>query len=95
MQRSGGSPRSLDDCAATRSSTVQFSDVPRGEVKPGEVLKPAAAGTGLRAVQRVLRRRARQGVRRLPELRSAEPRGVGAAAAKVAREALAATRAVL
>ena len=46
MQRSGGSPRSLDDVRGDEIVYVQFSDVPRGDVKRGEVLNRLPPGHG-------------------------------------------------
>jgi len=46
MQRSGGSPRSLDDVRGDEIVYVQFSDVPRGEIKRGEVLNRLPPGQG-------------------------------------------------
>jgi 2-keto-myo-inositol isomerase len=46
MQRSGGSPRSLDDVRGEEIAYVQFSDVPRGDLKRGEVLNRLPPGQG-------------------------------------------------
>ena len=46
MQRSGGSPRSLDDVRTDELVYVQFSDVPVGELKAGEVLNRLPPGRG-------------------------------------------------
>jgi len=46
MQRSGGSPRSLDDVRGDEIVYVQFSDVPRREIKRGEVLNRLPPGQG-------------------------------------------------
>ena len=95
MQRSGGSPRSLDDVASDELVYVQFSDVPRGDVKPGEVLNRLPPGQGrvpFKEFFAAVLRRAYAGFMsyEAPNLAAwARP------AREVAREGLAATRSML
>ena len=77
LQRSGASLAAIEDVALGEIAYVQYSDVPRDRARAGQGARPAAAGPRQRAVQGDLRAARPEGLSRLHELRSPEPRGVG------------------
>jgi len=95
MQRSGGSPRSLDDVRGDEIVYVQFSDVPRGEVKPGEVLNRLPPGQGCVPFKEFFAAVRAKGYAGFLSYEAPNPVAWARPAGEVAREALAATRAVL
>src|SRR5437867_701408 len=95
MQRSGGSPRSLDDVRGDEIVYVQFSDVPRGEVKPGEVLNRLPPGQGCVPFKEFFAAVRAKGYAGFLSYEAPNPAAWSRPPGEVAREALAATRAVL
>jgi 4-hydroxyphenylpyruvate dioxygenase len=95
MQRSGGSPRSLDDVRGDEIVYVQFSDVPRGDVKPGEVLNRLPPGQGCVPFKEFFAAVRATGYAGFLSYEGPNTASWARPAADVAREALAATRAVL
>ena len=95
MQRSGGSPRSLDDVRGDEIVYVQFSDVPRGDVKPGEVLNRLPPGQGCVPFKEFFAAVRAKGYAGFLSYEGPNTASWARPAGDVAREALAATRAVL
>src|SRR2546429_197941 len=95
MQRSGGSPRSLDDVRGDEIVYVQFSDVPRGELKRGEVLNRLPPGQGCVPFKEFFAAVAAKGYAGFMSYEAPNPAAWARSGRDVAREALAATRAVL
>ena len=95
MQRSGGSPRSLDDVRGEEIVYVQFSDVPSGALDPKDMLNRLPAGRGVAPIRELFAAFAAKGYRG-PLSYEAPNRAAWARPAEdVAREGLAAARAVL
>jgi sugar phosphate isomerase/epimerase len=94
MQRSGGSPRDLEDLAARDIVYVQFSDVPR-DAKPGEVLNRLPPGRGIVPFKEFFAAIRARGYSGFVSYEGPNPAAWAQPAADVAREALAATRSVL
>jgi sugar phosphate isomerase/epimerase len=94
MQRSGGSPRELDDVAAADVVYVQFSDVPP-DAKPGEVLNRLPPGKGIVPFKEFFAAIRATGYAGFASYEGPNPAAWARPAGDVAREALAATRAVL
>ena len=95
MQRSGGTPRSLDDVRADEIAYVQFSDVPRGEIKRGEVLNRLPPGRGCVPFKEFFAAVRGTGYAGFVSYEAPNPAAWARPAREVAEEALAATRAVL
>jgi 2-keto-myo-inositol isomerase len=95
MQRSGGSPRSLDDVRADELVYVQFSDVPRGDVKRGEVLNRLPPGQGCVPFKEFFAAVRGTGYGGFLSYEGPNTAAWTRPAGEVAREALAATRAHL
>ena len=95
MQRSGGSPRSLDDVRGDEIVYVQFSDVPRGDLKRGEVLNRLPPGQGCVPFKEFFAAVAAKGYAGFMSYEAPNPAAWARPARDVAREALAAARAVL
>jgi 4-hydroxyphenylpyruvate dioxygenase len=95
MQRSGGSPRSLDDARSEEIVYVQFSDVPRGDLKRGEVLNRLAPGQGCVPFKEFFAAVRAKGYAGFMSYEAPNPEAWARAPGDVAREALAATRSVL
>jgi sugar phosphate isomerase/epimerase len=95
MQRSGGSPRSLDDVRGDEIVYVQFSDVPRGEVKRGEVLNRLPPGQGTVPFKDFFAAVRAKGYAGFMSFEAPNPLAWARPPSDVAAEALAATRAVL
>ena len=95
MQRSGGSPRALDDVRRDEIAYVQFSDVPRGELKRGEVLNRLPPGQGCVPFKEFFAAVVGTGYAGFMSYEAPNPAAWARPARDVAREALAATRAVL
>jgi sugar phosphate isomerase/epimerase len=95
MQRSGGSPRSLDDVRGDEIVYVQFSDVPRGELKRGEVLNRLPPGQGCVPFKEFFAAVRATGYAGFMSYEAPNPGAWARPPRDVATEALAATRAVL
>ena len=95
LGRSGAQPRELEDVALSEIAYVQYSDVPSERARAGQGPRPAAAGQRQRAVQGDLPRDRRQGLCGPFSYEAPNPQAWARPAEDVAREALAATRAVL
>jgi 2-keto-myo-inositol isomerase len=95
MQRSGGSPRSLDDVRGEEIVYVQFSDVPRGDLKRGEVLNRLAPGQGCVPFKEFFAAVRAKGYAGFMSYEAPNPEAWARPPSDVAREALAATRAAL
>jgi 2-keto-myo-inositol isomerase len=95
MQRSGGTPRSLDDVRGDEIVYVQFSDVPRGEIKRGEVLNRLPPGRGCVPFKEFFAAVRGTGYAGFASYEAPNPAAWARPAREVAEEALAATRAVL
>ena len=95
MQRSGGSPRSLDDVRGDEIVYVQFSDVPRGELKRGEVLNRLPPGQGAVPFKEFFAAVRAKDYAGFMSYEAPNPGAWARPPSDVAAEALAATRAVL
>ena len=95
MQRSGGSPRSLDDVRGEEIVYVQYSDVPHGEIKRGEVLNRLPPGRGCVPFKEFFAAVRATGYAGFMSYEAPNPGAWGRPPRDVAAEALAATRAVL
>ena len=95
MQRSGGSPRSLDDVRGEEIVYVQFSDVPHGELKRGEVLNRLPPGRGCVPFKEFFAAVRATGYAGFMSYEAPNPGAWARPPRDVAAEALAATRAVL
>jgi sugar phosphate isomerase/epimerase len=95
MQRSGGSPRSLDDVAADELVYVQFSDVPHPAPRPGEVLNRLPPGQGSVPFKEFFAAVRARGYAGFCSYEAPNPAAWARPPVDVAREALAATRRVL
>ena len=95
MHRSGGSPHSLDDVRGDEIVYVQFSDVPRGEVKRGEVLNRLPPGRGCVPFKEFFAAVHATGYAGFLSYEAPNPAAWARPPREVAAEALAATRAVL
>jgi sugar phosphate isomerase/epimerase len=94
LQRSGGSPRSLDDVAPEEIAYVQFSDVP-ADARPGEVLNRLPPGRGVAPFKEFFAALGAKGYRGFMSYEAPNPAAWARPGLDVAREALAATRAML
>jgi len=95
MQRSGGSPRSLDDVRGDEIFYVQFSDVPRGDLKRGEVLNRLPPGQGCVPFKEFFAAVREKGYTGYMSYEAPNPAAWARPAGEVACEALAAARALL
>lgn len=95
MQRSGGAPRDLEDLKPEEIAYVQFSDVPRSGLEPGKALDRLPPGRGSVPFREFFAAVARKGYAGYASYEAPNPAAWKRPAAEVAREALAATRAVL
>ena len=95
MQRSGGSPSSLDDVRGEEIAYVQFSDVPRGGLVPGQATDRLAPGAGAVPFREFFAKVAAKGYTGYASYEAPNPQAWSRPPADVSREALTATRAVL
>jgi 2-keto-myo-inositol isomerase len=94
LQRSGGSPRDLDDIAPGEIAYVQFSDVP-ATVEAGKVLDRLPAGRGVVPFREFFAAVAARGYRGYLSYEAPNPAAWTRPADDVAREAVAAARALI
>jgi sugar phosphate isomerase/epimerase len=94
LQRSGGSPRSLDDVESAEIAYVQFSDAP-ADAKPGEVLNRLPPGRGAVPFKEFFAAIAAKAYTGFMSYEGPNPAAWQRPALDVAREAVAATRSVL
>jgi sugar phosphate isomerase/epimerase len=93
--RSGGQPPELDDVAGAEIAYVQFSDVPATGLRPGYATDRLPPGAGVVPFRDIFARIAAKGYAGYASYEAPNPAAWARPAADVAREALAATRAVL
>jgi len=94
MERSGGQPSDLDDVPATDIAYVQFSDVPRSGLVPGQVLNRLPPGQGSVPFPAFFSAIGRKGYTGYCSYEAPNPAAWARDPAEVAREALEATRGV-
>ena len=95
MQRSGGSPRDFDDLRPEEIAYVQFSDVPRSGLVPGQALDRLPPGQGSVPFKEFFATLARRGYAGFASYEAPNPAAWKRPAEEVAREALVAARAAL
>ena len=95
LGRSGAEPRALDEVAPAEIAYVQYSDVPRTGLEPGKALDRLPPGRGTVPFTEIFGRIAAKGYTGPLSYEAPNPAAWARPAAEVAREALAATRAVL
>ena len=95
LERSGGSPRDLEDLKPEEIAYVQYSDVPRTGLEPGKALDRLPPGRGSVPFKEFFGVFARKGYRGYASYEAPNPAAWKRPAEEVAAEALAATRAVL
>jgi sugar phosphate isomerase/epimerase len=95
MQRSGGSPRDFEDLGLDEIAYVQFSDVPRSGLVPGQALDRLPPGQGSVPFKEFFAAFARKGYVGYASYEAPNPAAWKRPAEDVASEALAAARAVL
>lgn len=95
LERSGGSPRDLEDLKSEEIAYVQYSDVPRTGLEPGKALDRLPPGRGSVPFKEFFGVFARKGYRGYASYEAPNPAAWKRPAEEVAAEALAATRAVL
>jgi sugar phosphate isomerase/epimerase len=94
MERSGGQPSDLDDVPAADIAYVQFSDVPRSGLVPGQVLNRLPPGQGSVPFPAFFSAIGRKGYTGYCSYEAPNPAAWARDPAEVAREALEATRGV-
>jgi sugar phosphate isomerase/epimerase len=94
LGRSGATPRDLDDLRAEEIAYVQFSDVP-ARVEPGQALDRLPPGQGTVPLGEMFAAILARGYRGALSYEAPNPAAWARDPSEVAREALAATRAVL
>jgi 4-hydroxyphenylpyruvate dioxygenase len=95
MQRSGGSPRDFEDLKPEEIAYVQFSDVPRSGLVPGQALDRLPPGQGSVPFKEFFAAFVKKGYAGYASYEAPNPAAWKRPAEDVAREALAAARAVL
>lgn len=95
LERSGGSPRDLEDLTPEEIAYVQYSDVPRSGLVPGQALDRLPPGRGSVPFKAFFAAVAGKGYAGYASYEAPNPAAWKRPAEDVAREALAATRAVL
>jgi 2-keto-myo-inositol isomerase len=95
LERSGGSPRDVEDLKPEEIAYVQYSDVPRAGLEPGKALDRLPPGRGSVPFKEFFGVFARKGYRGYASYEAPNPAAWKRPAEEVAAEALAATRAVL
>lgn len=95
IQRSGGSVKDVDDVTPEEIVYVQFSDVPRGALDPKDMLNRLPAGRGVAPIRELFAAFAGKGYRGPLSYEAPNPAAWARPAEDVAREGLAAARAVL
>lgn len=95
LGRTGASPRDLEDLRPEEIAYVQYSDVPRSGLEPGKALDRLPPGQGSVPFKEFFGALARKGYAGYASYEAPNPAAWKRPAADVAREALAATRAVL
>jgi len=95
MQRSGGSPRDFEDLRPEEIAYVQFSDVPRSGLVPGQALDRLPPGQGSVPFEDFFATFVRKGYAGYASYEAPNPAAWKRPAEDVAREALVAARAVL
>jgi Sugar phosphate isomerases/epimerases len=94
MGRSGGRPADLDDVSGEDIVYVQFSDVPRSGLMPGQALNRLPPGQGSVPFPAFFAAVARRGYTGYCSYEAPNPAAWARDPAEVAREAIEATRAV-
>ena len=95
FQRAGDSVRDLEDVRREELIHVQYSDVPGGILDPGTTLNRLPPGQGIVPFKEIFALLAAKGYDGYASYEAPNPAAWARAAAEVASEALAATRAVL
>jgi len=95
LERSGGAPRDLEDLTPEEIAYVQYSDVPRSGLVPGQALDRLPPGRGSVPFKEFFAAVAAKGYTGYASYEAPNPAAWKRPAEDVAREALAATRAVL
>jgi 4-hydroxyphenylpyruvate dioxygenase len=95
MQRSGGSPRDFEDLRPEEIAYVQFSDVPRAGLVPGQALDRLPPGQGSVPFKEFFAAFVRKGYAGFASYEAPNPAAWKRPAEEVAKEALAAARSVL
>jgi sugar phosphate isomerase/epimerase len=95
MQRSGGSPRDFEDLGPEEIAYVQFSDVPRSGLVPGQALDRLPPGQGSVPFKEFFAAFVKKGYAGYASYEAPNPAAWKRPAEDVAREALAAARALL
>ena len=95
IQRSGGTVKDVEDVAPEEIVYVQFSDVPRGALDPKDMLNRLPAGRGVAPIRELFAAFASKGYRGPLSYEAPNPAAWARPAEDVAREGLAAARAVL
>lgn len=95
LQRSGAGPRDLEDVAPAEIAYVQYSDVPRSGLVPGQATDRLPPGQGAVPFKEMFAAIAAKGYAGYWSYEAPNPAAWARPAGDVAREALAATRGVL
>ena len=95
LGRTGASPRDIEDVRPEEIAYVQYSDVPRTGLEPGKALDRLPPGQGSVPFKEFFAAFARQGYAGYASYEAPNPAAWKRPAEDVAREALAATRAVM
>ena len=95
LGRTGASPREIDDLRPEEIAYVQYSDVPRSGLVPGQALDRLPPGQGSVPFREFFAAFAAKGYAGYASYEAPNPAAWKRPAAEVAREALTATRAVL
>jgi len=95
LQRSGGSPRDLEDVRPEEIAYVQYSDVPAQGLEPGKALDRLPPGRGVVPFKEFFRAIAAKGYTGYLSYEAPNPAAWARAPEEVAAEALAASRAAL
>ncbi len=95
LERSGGSPRDLEDLGPEEIAYVQYSDVPRSGLEPGKALDRLPPGQGSVPFKEFFAAFAGKGYAGYASYEAPNPAAWKRPAEDVAREALTATRAVM
>ena len=95
LVRSGGKPGDVDDMAGSEIAYVQFSDVPRSGLVPGQATDRLPPGAGAVPFREFFAKVAAKGYTGYASYEAPNPQAWSRPPADVCREALAATRAVL
>jgi sugar phosphate isomerase/epimerase len=95
LGRTGASPREIADVRPEEIAYVQYSDVPRTGLEPGKALDRLPPGQGSVPFKEFFAAFARQGYTGYASYEAPNPAAWKRPAEDVAREALAATRAVM